>query len=381
MRAIEQDAVKVLVQRLDLSGSISTKSIREATNELRTMKYRLPLGSFGKHDNDLKRTCALLEVIAREMEGRKIPMAKLARAAYMKEKEFIKFHQLVLNFRQTKRSHGTSVRRAGSLDHNTKCIAAGSSIPSLAIKLGSFVTDSGHVADRALKLFQQIFAYSKKLPNHNRFRHLRDIETHRATYEAACFLVAGTELTRSKNTSTSQIECLGDGMGLNKSKILHVSTTFTETEFTNVLRHVISLLGEVEDEASHGQVRHREYRCEHRANKTKRRKYDDVASHQAARREIPLSVAKSNLLGWEETSGRLPHSTNQSSPSQKKLEKLAYTTQFMLWRKETLAELHDGTQHESHDSLHNPNPHATNQELSLEKAARDVLLNRGLSMP
>jgi hypothetical protein len=237
-----QDAATLIAGSLRLERKISPKVIQQTQNALRMLKLKNPRGSFGKQDNDLKRACALLEYIAREKEGFKIPMEKLAKAACMKEKEFVKFHQIIGNFRENVSSKSSSSSKANGNDAEGQ---QKSSIPLLSIKLGPFVQDSNGAAVRAQRLFDNILSYAKKMSKTESRYQVRDMRTYQKTYEAACFYF---EATRDQTTNSRPLQNQEDEdeKRLEISTVLDVSTDFTSMEFKNVLGHIQNLSEEME---------------------------------------------------------------------------------------------------------------------------------------
>jgi hypothetical protein len=207
---------------------------------LRGLQFQTPHGSFGKGDNELKRASALLEYIAREEEGLSIPLTQLAKAAFVKEADFVKFHRQVGHFRQTPSSRNNSSTNAGdarSASANTNPLLSTtsntSSIPSLAMKLGSYVNDSNGVAIRAQRLWNQLIRSSHKNPHQ-----LQDMARFAKVYEAVCFFIQATRDAR--------IEEEDDGKRLQPRTVVEVSTEFTLSDFTDILGHVQSLLDPTE---------------------------------------------------------------------------------------------------------------------------------------
>lgn len=251
-----QNPAAVIASRLKLDREIPSNVLQQTQGALRLFKVKNPTGTFGKQDNDLKRACALLEYVYREMEGVKIPINRLAKAACMKEKDFINFHQTIGNFR-----NNTASRNSTCSSSSSSSLVPGnrkrSSIPSLAIKLGSFVNDSNGVASRAIKLFDKILNHSKNMPASERAYQLRDMKEHQTAYEAACFYVIATSekiLTSSRSTSIStrikQDDDDDDNKQLAISSVLDVSNDFTLAEFKNILMHIQNLCQEMETGSS-----------------------------------------------------------------------------------------------------------------------------------
>jgi hypothetical protein len=230
------DDVALVAGRLKLSPPLSVKILESTRSELRGLKFQNPNGTFGKGDNDLKRASALLEYVARELEGIKIPLDKLAKAAYVRERDFRKFHQQVGNFRPKPES-------SQQADPST---TTRNSIPSLAMKLGSYLTDSNGVAIRAQRLLNQITRFSQNNPHQ-----LRDIFRFAKAYEAVCFYIVATQDASPGGTSTGRKDDEGEeGKQLQVATIVDVSTDFTLSEFANILEHVQSIIGNMKERAS-----------------------------------------------------------------------------------------------------------------------------------
>jgi hypothetical protein len=241
--SLHHNAVALIIRKLKLEREISQKTIQQTQDALRILKFKNPNGSFGKQDNDLKRTFALLEYVVREMEGHKIPMGRLAKAACMKEKDFVKFHQLVGNFRENTSSSKPAL---STKDTNKDAVVPQSSLPSLAIKLGPYVEDSNGVALRANRLFENLLRSAKSMQTSTGSYQLQDMKKHQKTYEAACFFLVAT---RNKTTKSCPSRDRGDEeeKQLDVSALLKVSTDFTENEFKDVLEHIKTLKLEVNE--------------------------------------------------------------------------------------------------------------------------------------
>lgn len=206
------DPVGQVAGRLNIK--LSSLVLEKSRSELRGLQFQNPHGTFGKGDNELKRASAILEYVAREQEGIKIPLGHLAKAAYTKEVDFGKFHRQLGNFRKGSITHPSAVTK--------------SSITTLAMKLGSHVHDSNGVAIRAQRLLNRIVR-----SHHNNPHQLRDIGRFSKVYEAVCFYV---EATRGVQKGDE------DGKHLQVATVVDVSTEFTLNEFTNILEHVKTML-------------------------------------------------------------------------------------------------------------------------------------------
>eukprot|EP00980_Cylindrotheca_fusiformis_P027748 scaffold22549_cov98-Cylindrotheca_fusiformis.AAC.4 len=287
--ALHQNPAAIIADKLNLDKMISPKVLQETQSALRILKLKSPSGTFGRQDNDLKRACALLEYVVREREGYKIPMDRLARAACMKERDFIKFHEIIGNFR---RNSVASLRKNKTPANQ---IRQTSSIPSLAIKLGTYVQDSNGVSLRATKLYQELVTHARTMLASERINQLRDINDHRKAYEAACFYLAATngKITKTRTTTMGQNED-DDSKRLQVSNIMDVSNEFTLAEFKNILHHAQTLCQEMKDgEKSRGQQR-----------RAKKRPKDDGGSRElsndvAARKTAAKRARSMGLLSEE----------------------------------------------------------------------------------
>ena len=274
----QQDAVAVVARKLKLEKPISEKVIKQTQSALRTLKINNPIRSFGKQDNDLKRACALLEYIVREQEGFKIPMSKLAKAAYMKQKDFEEFHHKIGNFRENTASKSSISSKITGSDAEDK---QKSSIPLLSIKLGPLVQESNQVAVRAQKRFDNILNYAKKMLRTESRYQVRDMKRYLKTYEAACFFF---EATRDKavNDRSLQNNDDEDEKRLELSTFLDVSTEFTAMEFKNVLGHVQTLSDEMENTREKHDTG--EAPSKNRVSGTKKRESQNVTNTSSVKR-------------------------------------------------------------------------------------------------
>lgn len=243
--SLHQNPAAIIADKLRLDQQISPQVLQETQSALRILKLKSPNGTFGKNDNDLKRACALLEYVVREREGYKIPMHRLARAACMKERDFVKFHEMIGNFRRNSKSAIQITR----LRKGTTPTIGGqtSSIPSLAIKLGTYVQDSNGVSIRAAKLYQHLMRHAKNLRATERIHQLRDINDHQKAYEAACFYIAATNGENCKTGSSGKNDNDDDNKQLQLSNIMDVSNEFTLAEFKNILQHTQAICQERQD--------------------------------------------------------------------------------------------------------------------------------------
>jgi len=274
--ARSRDVVSQVEDKLKLGVALPRRVLEATRSSLRVLKIRNPIGSFGRYDNEMKRACALLEYDVRDYNRNRgigngngngnattnnydndndngngnndpieIPMDKLARAAFMKPKDFRDFHEKIGNFRDNLRAtvvaktrakdtnskdgKGDKTLQSSSRNHNSNnsnneknnnnnnnktktkisnphqksgIALAKSSIPSLAIQMGAFVPNSSGVALRAQKLFRDLVALLKRSSKQGGNWHgLMDVQKNQASYEAACFYLVAT--TTATTTSTS----------------------------------------------------------------------------------------------------------------------------------------------------------------------------------
>ena len=250
--SVHLDPVKLVLEKLKIERKISSKSIRQTQSALRLMNLQIPLGQFGKHDQDFRRAAALLEYIVREEEGYKIPYKQLALAALLKESNFVKLHETIGKFRQTTKTNTSSSdpitkhkKNAENFDRgenkkNDRTSMQGSSIPSLALRLGNLIQDPNRSIKKAEELFQDIRQHAKNMGSDSGRQQLYDMKRYQSAYEAAClYLVASSDKSLSKNTSNNANDVGGENnAGLDVESVLDASTDFTNLEFKQVLRHV-----------------------------------------------------------------------------------------------------------------------------------------------
>jgi hypothetical protein len=379
-----QDAAALIAGRLRLERKISPKVIQQTQNALRLLKLKNPRGSFGKQDNDLKRACALLEYIAREKEGFKIPMEKLAKAACMKKIEFVKFHQIIGHFRENASSKSSSSSKANGNDAEGQ---QKSSIPLLSIKLGPFVQDSNGVAVRAQSIFDNILTYATKMSRTESRYQVRDMRRYQKTYEAACFYF---EATRDKTTNGRPVQNQEDGdeKRLELSTVLDASTDFTSMEFKNVLGHVQNLSEEMEnfsDNRATGEAPSK------KQVSNKKRKNTIVAKKLTVKRsklgtilsEEPASIATLDLLKKVNEEQNIRNDEKNVRNDEQKIwddgdsPHRSYSPVFLEWKQQLLAKATKAAKEalvkKSADS-----EQEISYERALNRAATDVLRSHGL---
>jgi hypothetical protein len=210
------------------------RKILEATRaSLRVLKLRHPYGSLGKSDSENKRACALLEYAVRDDHNNnsnnnniEISMAQLAKAAFMKLKDFREYHEKIGNFRidapsttvttKKRTARGmtaaavtkttTNSKNRRSSNNSSSIVLKKSSIPFLAIQLGAFVPNSGDVAKRAQDYFEDVIELLKKPSNKGGGVHgLRDIQRNQFSYEAACFYLIATSGRDHDSNSNNKV--------------------------------------------------------------------------------------------------------------------------------------------------------------------------------
>lgn len=274
------DAVSSVADRLKQSPPLSAKILEKARNELRIFQLHNPPGTFGKCDNQERRAGALLEYVAREQEGLKLSMQKLAKACFAKEKEFVKFHSHVGNFRykppQAKDSSNDKQRRQ-------------SSIPSLAMKLGSYVADSNGAAIRAQRLLHKLIRFYHKRPDY-----LKDIDRLFRTYEAACFYIVATQQDMGRiNNDTTNGE---NDKQLSVATVVDVSTDFTLSEFAAVLEHVQNMIDTMEQRQQEEEEKEKAAKrtISTAASTNKKRKGSTI--EQPLSKKVPAARAESSQL-------------------------------------------------------------------------------------
>ena len=272
------DAVDGAVKNLKLEEPLPKQVVDATKDALRLLNFKNPIKSLGgKYDNERKRACVILEYIAREQGGITIPMHRLAKAACINVKDFVAFHELVGNFREnttmTKSkssmlsnvsssvslSGTTNPSQAGKISkkQNIPCVSAitiqKSSIPSLAIQMGAFMTNSNSVSLKAQKLFQTIIKFLQRKKNRQSVSGLEDITKNQPCYEAACFYLIATKessnLAQSKRISFGSKNLEDDDYDnqLDLSTFLNLIQGFTKARFQMILEYVTELCDEIKN--------------------------------------------------------------------------------------------------------------------------------------
>ncbi|VEU37100.1 unnamed protein product [Pseudo-nitzschia multistriata] len=276
-----RDIVSQVEDKLKLGAKLPACLLESTRSSLRVLKIRNPVGSFGRYDNDTKRACALLEYDVRDYNKNhgdgdeiEITMEKLAKAAFMKLKDFRDFHQKIGNFRDNLRSQAATnptgatgkrpvaagaklnaANKAGKSGNKgeTRIIFRDSSISSLAIRLGAFVPNSSDVAVRAQKFFWDAVGHLKQKSKKGGVHGLRDMQRNQALYEAACFYLVATSGTESRpkirRRKNKPLGDSGDGPEDNQQLLL---STFLDvikeapSQFQTVLDYAKKLQLEIE---------------------------------------------------------------------------------------------------------------------------------------
>ena len=255
------------------------REIVEATRaSLRVSKIRNRIGCFGKYDNERKRGCALLEYEVRDYNMNNniridIPMERLAKAAFMKLKDFRDFHDMIGNFRENLRAESMMSETKNKIRNDSKNDVVESrtastatsksgirinksSISSLAIQLGAFVPNSSNIALRATILFREIIELLEKSSRKDGIYGLRDVQNNQRSYEAACFyLIATSEREENDNDSIRRYQrCSKERGNGDENQELDLMTfmdvTNVSSKFEMILNYVSELRNEIETERS-----------------------------------------------------------------------------------------------------------------------------------
>ena len=237
-----KDATSSIIEKLRLEPPLPQKVVKQTRNSLNIMKTKNPIGNFGKADNERKRAAAILEYVARQECGRKIPFEQLAKAASANKKEFISFHEMIGNFLDNTKSTSKVI-----VPSKTK---QKSSISSLTIQLGAFVPHSSAVAFRAEKLYKQILYLLQKKKLKGRTDGLQDVQTNQEAYEAACFFLIATKDTKGGNRSYGASNDNDNDKQLDLATFLDATKAFTKNHFEMVLSYVTELWEEIQDHKS-----------------------------------------------------------------------------------------------------------------------------------
>lgn len=279
LRGRSRDIVSQVEDKLKLDNPLPRDILEATRSSLRVLKIRNPIGCFGKYDNETKRACALLEYDARDYnvnnnDGDKrveVPMERLAKAAFMKLRDFRDFHEKIGNFRDNLRitaktkskakgkgqkDEGGSRKGAGS-SNKSGIVFRMSSISSMAIQLGAFVSNSSDAAMRAQKLFQDIVGVLESSTKKGGIYGLRDVEKNQSSYEAACFYLIATsgQGKQDKNASirrrrkvSNAFDDGDDTQQLDLNTFMEI--TNVPSQFRTILDYVSELKTEIESKQS-----------------------------------------------------------------------------------------------------------------------------------
>jgi hypothetical protein len=274
-RVRSRDIVTQVEDKLKLNNGLPGEILEATRSSLRVLKIRNPIGCFGKYDNDTKRACALLEYDIRDYNSNnvnnnniEIAMERLAKAAFMKLRDFRDFHEKIGNFRENLRIRATTRsntekkipndarerRRIASETSRSGIVFKKSTIPSLAIQLGAFVPNSSDVALRAKELFTEIVQLLESTSKKGGIYGLRDVQKNQSLYESACFYLLATpeRSKQSNNASTRRRRRLSkehddgdDNQQLDLITFMNI-TNVSPSQFQTILDYVSKLQHEIQ---------------------------------------------------------------------------------------------------------------------------------------
>ncbi len=273
LRGRSRDIVSQVEDKLKLNNRLPREILEATRSSLRVLKIRNPIGCFGKYDNETKRACALLEYDVRDYNTNnddrnkmvEVPMEKLAKAAFMKLKDFRDFHEKIGNFRDNLRvstiskskSKGQSEKdkngnkNAVNVSSQSGIVFRKSSIPSLAIQLGAFVPNSSGAAMRAQKLFTDVVHLLKNSSKKDGIYGLRDLQKNQSSYEAACFYLVATS-NQDKDDKNSAIRrrrrTSRDFDEGEENQHLDLKTFVDITKVTSQFQAILDYVGKLKDE-------------------------------------------------------------------------------------------------------------------------------------
>ena len=272
VRGRSRDIVSQVEAKLKLNNRLPREILEATRSSLRVLKIRNPIGCFGKYDNETKRACALLEYEVRDYNINsddsnstvEVAMERLAKAAFMKLKDFRDFHEKIGNFRDNLRIGATTtsktkggIQRNGSqsqlvVDASSKSgiVFRKSSISSLAIQLGAFVPNSSGAAMRAQKLFADAVDILKRSSKKGGIYGLQDVQKNQSAYEAACFYLVATS-DRVKNASSHRrrkvLKEFDDGDDIQQLDLItFMDITKAPSQFQMILDYVRELKNDIE---------------------------------------------------------------------------------------------------------------------------------------
>mmetsp|Transcript_22270 Transcript_22270/g.52940 ORF Transcript_22270/g.52940 Transcript_22270/m.52940 type:complete len:430 (-) Transcript_22270:359-1648(-) len=273
VRSRSRDVVTQIEEKLKTD---LPREILEATrSSLRVSKLRNRIGCFGKYDNERKRGCALLEYEVRDYNIKNdiridIPMERLAKAAFMKLKDFRDFHDMIGNFRESLRTDSTTPKTKKNIKSDTKndeiesrtasivnsesgIRLHKSSISSLAIQLGAFVPNSSGVALRATNFFREVVELLQESSKKGSIYGLRDVQNNQSSYEAACFYLIATSGHKKQNNDSfqrSSRKCYNGDENQELDLITFMNLTNVSSKFQMILDYVNELRNEIETKRS-----------------------------------------------------------------------------------------------------------------------------------
>jgi hypothetical protein len=376
-----KDPVEQVVVKL--SQKPSTKAIKLTRDAFRTMNARYRPGSLMYQcDHDLSRAAALLEYTVREHESTCIRMTELAKACCLKAKNFEAFHEIVGNHRTQSSRSSLSKRKE-------------STIPSLAIKLGTLVHDPSGFATRAERLHQAFQNHAKtNMEEREGRQQLRDMEKHQAAYEAVCFyLIATKELSGSNvrryaskggNHGDDDNKCLGiDSM-------VKASKDFTPKLFSLILQRAQKMMEDME-----GAVDEQEKRVAHRRrnrkNSTMRKASadgSDVKVPGLVNSKFKATYAEDAALAFLEQVGKIDETTlhhlttceyaaSNSNTASDGVVRSSYSQSFVEWRRKVLTDSREMARDAIHEETGEIQADVSNDR-AIEYAAEEVLKRFGV---
>lgn len=275
VRGRSRDIVSQVEDKLKLNNALPDELLEATRSSLRVLKIRNPIGCFGKYDNDTKRACALLEYDIREYNATnsnssnntiEVAMERLAKAAFMKLKDFRDFHEKIGNFRENLRINATrapktkkkalteevQAKRYTGSTSKKGIVFQKSSISSLAVQLGAFVPNSSDVASRTQKLFREVVDLLENSSKKGGIYGLQDIQKNQSSYEAACFYLIATSGQRKRDNNASTrgrrkvSKELDDRDGVQELDLItFMDMTKASSQFETILDYVTKLQNEI----------------------------------------------------------------------------------------------------------------------------------------
>jgi hypothetical protein len=413
-----RNTTTAVVERLKLDPPLSRCVVEKTQDSLRLLKLKNPIGTFGKNDSEQKRTCALLEYIAREASGYKIPMDRLARVACMKGKDFLAFHQMIGNFKEnagTTRSDSLPQSRSRGPNKGPHAIAlAESSIPSLAIQLGAFIPNTNAVAVEAQHLFQEILSYLKRKNSRERINGFEDVRRNQNTYEAVCFYLTATKGLRTNarngigNSSSSRPSQLRNSTlphsddfdhHLDLATFLDVAKNFTRSQFEMVLKYVAELRQEMKETpgptdtdtptgapssapprraSAMNRTTTRDVQTTH--NSRKRYRTGTISEHDSSSAGVEATDQVMMLIeqqdGVEGSTGWVPPS--DASFGEVEIHRTLYSPIFLEWKKKMVASAFEAAKNaiERDGIVHNET--LNQRDATLDHATQEILLRHNI---